>query len=234
MADWSYGTFGIGRFCGEVAYHPTVQQAKEFEMIALLLDLFYQITGALLVPVMVLLLLLFVASLVGVGIHLGELLQRWRSRTRRNQLEGTLRTLEQAKDPRSVLAGVEAHGFVGRFLENLRTADSRVSASRSLDAIEDDIERRVGRATLLIRAGPTLGLMGTLIPMGPALKNLATGDVEGMSEKLIIAFSTTVLGLTIGALALMISSVRRRWYTSDLRLCDTLLRVGHKTQNNDS
>lgn len=198
-------------------------------MIASLSEVFYQVTGALLVPVMLLILLLFVVSLVGLGVHLGELVQRWRDRANRDRLAHILATSDRAENDSSVLSALgsaKLHGAIGHFVTRLRESSARIGAlQNTLDAIEDDVERRINRATLLVRLGPTLGLMGTLIPMGPALKALANGDVEGMSGKLIIAFSTTVLGLAIGGLAVLIASVRRRWYTSDLRLCDALLAV---------
>ena len=60
--------------------------------------------------------------------------------------------------------------------------------------------RRLERTRLLVRAGPALGLMGTLIPLSPALAGLAEGDVAELSSNLRLAFSITVLGLLIGVL----------------------------------
>ena len=50
--------------------------------------------------------------------------------------------------------------------------------------------------------------MGTLIPLSPALAGLAAGDVQELSDNLRIAFSVTVLGLLIGAIAFGISLVQ--------------------------
>ncbi len=69
---------------------------------------------------------------------------------------------------------------------------------------------------MLVRAGPALGLMGTLIPLSPALAALASGDVAELSDNLRVAFSVTVLGLLIGAVAFGISLVRDRLYGQDL------------------
>ena len=69
---------------------------------------------------------------------------------------------------------------------------------------------------MLVRFGPALGLMGTLIPLSPALEGLARGDVAQLSENLRVAFSVTVLGLLVGALAFSISLVRDRLYAQDL------------------
>jgi biopolymer transport protein ExbB/TolQ len=58
--------------------------------------------------------------------------------------------------------------------------------------------------------------MGTLIPLSPALEGLADGNTEELSENLRVAFSVTVLGLLIGAIAFAISLVRDRLYAQDL------------------
>ena len=76
--------------------------------------------------------------------------------------------------------------------------------------------RRLERTRLLVRAGPALGLMGTLIPLSPALEGLADGNTEELSDNLRVAFSVTVLGLLIGAIAFGISLVRDRLYGQDL------------------
>ena len=76
--------------------------------------------------------------------------------------------------------------------------------------------RKLERSRMLVRFGPALGLMGTLIPLSPALEGLAEGDVAQLSENLRAAFSVTVLGLLIGAVAFSISLVRDRLYAQDL------------------
>jgi biopolymer transport protein ExbB/TolQ len=75
--------------------------------------------------------------------------------------------------------------------------------------------RRLERTRFLVRAGPALGLMGTLIPLSPALDGLARGDVQQLSDNLRVAFSITVVGLLTGALAFGISLVRDRLYAQD-------------------
>ncbi|MET0929132.1 MAG: MotA/TolQ/ExbB proton channel family protein, partial [Aeromicrobium sp.] len=59
------------------------------------------------------------------------------------------------------------------------------------------------------------GLMGTLIPLAPALDGLARGDVDALTENLRLAFSITVLGILIGILALALSLFRERLYGQD-------------------
>lgn len=76
--------------------------------------------------------------------------------------------------------------------------------------------RRLERTRVLVRVGPALGLMGTLIPLAPALQGLAEGNTNQLTENLRVAFSVTVLGLVIGAIAFAISLVRDRLYAQDL------------------
>ena len=78
----------------------------------------------------------------------------------------------------------------------------------------------VARSNVVARAAPTLGLMATLIPMGPALLSLADDDVAGLARSLAVAFGATVVGLLVGLLRSVIGSVRRQWYAADLAAFD--------------
>lgn len=75
--------------------------------------------------------------------------------------------------------------------------------------------RRLERTRILVRFGPALGLMGTLIPLSPALAGLAGGDIQTLTDNLRVAFSITVLGLLVGSLAFVISLIRDRLYGQD-------------------
>jgi biopolymer transport protein ExbB/TolQ len=77
-------------------------------------------------------------------------------------------------------------------------------------------QRRLNRTRMLVRAGPALGLMGTLIPLSPALTGLANGNTSELSNDLRVAFSVTVVGLLIGAVAYGLSLYRDRLYSQDL------------------
>jgi len=93
---------------------------------------------------------------------------------------------------------------------------SRVHLLKSLSDLESHAARRLERTRLLIRLGPTIGLMTTLIPISPALVALANGDTQTLSANLLIAFSTTVIGLLIGGLGYTMSLVRDRRYAQDI------------------
>jgi hypothetical protein len=105
---------------------------------------------------------------------------------------------------------------LGRLVDDWGRPDAESMMSKAL--VEHDFIslRRLERTRILVRAGPALGLMGTLIPLSPALAGLAAGDVQELSENLRVAFSVTVIGLLIGAIAFGISLVRDRLYSQDL------------------
>ena len=79
--------------------------------------------------------------------------------------------------------------------------------------------------------GPILGLLGTLIPLGPGLAALGSGDIATLAQALTIAFDTTVTGLTIGALSYLISKYKKQWYESELIDIETLAEAELETIN---
>lgn len=80
--------------------------------------------------------------------------------------------------------------------------------------------KRLERVDLLARSGPILGLMGTLIPLGPGLTALGEGNLDILATALAVAFDTTVLGLLIGLVAYILGRVRRRWYEDTWQVID--------------
>ncbi len=101
-------------------------------------------------------------------------------------------------------------------VEHARTDGSDHQLNKALADFDFDSQRRLGRTRLLVRAGPALGLMGTLIPLSPALTGLASGNTAALSQNLRVAFSVTVVGLMIGAVAYGLSLSRDRIYGQDL------------------
>ncbi len=84
--------------------------------------------------------------------------------------------------------------------------------TKSVERFEHYASTRLERSDLLARCGPILGLMGTLIPLGPGLTALGDGDIAVLAAALRVAFDTTVVGLLVGLVAFVMSRVRRRWY----------------------
>lgn len=70
---------------------------------------------------------------------------------------------------------------------------------------------------LLVKVGPSLGLLGTLIPMGTALAALTSGNLEAMAGQMVVAFTTTIVGLSAGTGAFVIQVVRHAWVNETVR-----------------
>ena len=90
------------------------------------------------------------------------------------------------------------------------------TTERALARYELAVQRRLDRTRLLVRAGPAIGLMGTLIPLAPGLAALSNGDVSALAENLRDAFGATVVGLLVGTVAFALTLARTRMYTEDL------------------
>jgi biopolymer transport protein ExbB/TolQ len=78
------------------------------------------------------------------------------------------------------------------------------------------IQRRLDRTRMLVRAGPALGLMGTLIPLAPGLAALGQGSFTQLAGDLRVAFAATLIGILVGTCAFALTLVRTRVYTEDL------------------
>jgi len=90
----------------------------------------------------------------------------------------------------------------------------RLVDARRGDLLAGRARRAIDRADLLARVGPMLGLMGTLIPLGPGLAALSNGHLDVLAQAVTVAFNTTVMGLLVGILGFLLGRLRRRWYDS--------------------
>ena len=95
-------------------------------------------------------------------------------------------------------------------------------ATSLLDNYNQNLDFVVKKSDLIVKLGPTFGLLGTLIPLGPGIIALAQGDTAKLSYSLLAAFDTTVIGLIAASLCAVISMIRRRWYAKD-RIMLTLI-----------
>lgn len=95
-------------------------------------------------------------------------------------------------------------------------------ARRLVETEEEKTENTLQKTDIITKIGPTLGLMGTLIPMGPGLAALGAGDITTLAQSLTVAFDTTIVGIGSGALAYVLSKVRRGWYEHYLSDLDAL------------
>ena len=104
-------------------------------------------------------------------------------------------------------------------------------ASELISAEETKLIKSTNKTDVLVRVGPILGLLGTLIPLGPGVAALGSGDIVTLAEALTVAFDTTVTGLVIGALAYLVSKFKKQWYESDLIVLETIAEAELETLN---
>jgi biopolymer transport protein ExbB/TolQ len=119
----------------------------------------------------------------------------------------------------TVLAADAPSGVARRAVVELSAACAsgrRPAVEHALADFELGVQRRLDRTRVLVRAGPALGLMGTLIPLAPGLAALGRGDVPALANDLRTAFAATVIGLLVGTVAFVLTLVRTRMYTEDL------------------
>ncbi len=97
-------------------------------------------------------------------------------------------------------------------------------------APSDDLElwilRRLEGLRIVSRTAPMLGLIATMIPMGPALLALGEADGAGVGRNMVAAFSAVILSLLAASISFVILTVRRRWLLQDLRACEKLRHAG--------
>jgi biopolymer transport protein ExbB/TolQ len=188
-------------------------------------EVIFEVAEALRVPVLLLTVLALGVVLVELGGFAVELMRRRRrdlgrlrsvtERTREVLADGGDATSAQAT-VREVAWSASMARTLSRLVDEWNRPDRESMMAKTLAEHDFGSLRRLERTRLLVRAGPALGLMGTLIPLSPALAGLAAGDVQELSENLRVAFSVTVIGLLIGAIAFGISLVRDRLYGQDL------------------
>lgn len=185
----------------------------------------FHVANVLRVPVLIAALVALAVVLLELGALIVECLRR-RSRSARAVAAAGRAAREAlaagdreraAKD----LAAIATSSSMWDALEGLLAnsppgADSVNRMSKILADFDLRSMKRLERTRMLVRFGPALGLMGTLIPLSPALQGLANGNVNQLTQNLRVAFSVTVLGLLIGAIAFSISLVRDRLYAQDL------------------
>lgn len=177
-------------------------------------NVLFWISNGLLVPVIVGLLYFFVNSILLLGIFFNQYL------THSKQTKLLKKTLDSLRADDMEKLKVEAgklpqSNFTG-FLCNIIEAPSKAYSNRLLADYEVRADAELGKYKLLTKFGPILGLMGTLIPMGPALAGLATGDVASMAYNMQIAFATTVVGLFVGAIGYVLLQIKQRWFVAEL------------------
>lgn len=171
-------------------------------MIEQLQQTVYVITSFLLWPVVIALLFGMAHALYLLGSLCSEALQR----------RGVPVAVHDLTDPAPSMKNRQ--GFL--IWQRETSLDPSAASWLILDRTEAALTRRVDTARIWVRLGPAMGLAGTLIPLGSALTALAANDLQLLSQRLILAFGTTVLGLVAGSIAWIVATTLERWYRLDL------------------
>ncbi len=196
-----------------------------------LIKFLFVLCNVLLIPVIAVLLVFLGWTIILAGGFLRECLAR---RATRKALDQCLAAAKQGQDKRQLWSLIRAShsGVLMAFSKRIGpdTGQSEL-LTHTIAELEYSITDTMAHLSLLTRVGPMLGLMGTLIPLGPALTGLAGGDVQMMAKNLVVAFTTTVIGVLIGSVAYGMGLVRRTWYARDLSdlefICQRLAEKGN-------
>ncbi len=188
------------------------------------------ISQSLTIPVLVILLVIVIISIISLGGIIAEYTSR------RKVPVGTIRdliyeinTASSTEDLKNVISNAKIPKSQKKVLSEIASSNqlgesSREALARKLFEFEEEKTLNTLQKTdIITRIGPTLGLMGTLIPMGPGLAALGAGDINTLASSLTVAFNTTIVGIGSGALCYVIGKIRSGWYDRYLSDLDALI-----------
>lgn len=187
------------------------------------------ISQSLTIPVLIILSIMFIITVVMLGMVISEYTSR-----KRVSVETISKLIYDINNAISIdeLARIVNNSTLPqsqkKVMNNIIQAHSLSELSREalarrlVETEEEKTENTLQKTDIITKIGPTLGLMGTLIPMGPGLAALGAGDITTLAQSLTVAFDTTIVGIGSGALAYVLSKVRRGWYEHYLSDLDAL------------
>ena len=188
------------------------------------------ISQSLTIPVLIILLVIVIISIISLGGIIAEYTSRRKvsvgtirdliyeinAAESHEKLNGVISSAQIPKSQKKVLSEIASSSDLGD--------SSREALARKLFEFEEEkTEDALRKTDIITRIGPTLGLMGTLIPMGPGLAALGAGDINTLASSLTVAFNTTIVGIGSGALCYVIGKIRSGWYDRYLSDLDALI-----------
>ena len=183
----------------------------------LISNMLFWLSNGMLIPDIIFLLFFFIKALLMIGGFYGTYIARTKINVKLNReigktgVEEFLDTLPEGNGKSKLL----------EYLRMIKAApQDRALREKLLGDYEIAADKELGQSKLLVKIGPMLGLMGTLIPMGPALVGLATGDIGSMAYNMQVAFATTVVGIVIGAIGFITLQVKQRWVADDMNILE--------------
>ena len=195
-----------------------------------LTTLLYWISSGMMIPVVILILIAFGYCLMLLGDLYGVFSNRLRFR------KDILKIMDEALNkPVSELNLndiIAQKDIFGQYLKKLTECSWHpIHGEKVLSDFEILVYEDLKIPKTLMRIGPMLGLMGTLIPMGPALAGLASGDIASMATNMQVAFSTTVIGVFIGAIGFIVQLTKSHWNKTDYAALAYLFELSQEQQN---
>ena len=194
-----------------------------------LADILHVVSQALLIPVIALLLCFMAYALFSIGSIVAEYFtERRHFKVVMPKFLAALMEAEQDAIP----AVIEESGLLKRQRQALMTVyeyrtlpgDALVALIKRLVSEEESRYDRIrSRNNTAARVSPMIGLMGTLIPLGPGIEALGRADTAALSSSLLIAFDTTVAGLIVAAVCMIIGKIRGNWYDNYLSALDSAM-----------
>ena len=187
------------------------------------------VSESLLTPVVVLLVLFLIISILAIG---GLINERYtRKPMKKRELETLLNDVDNSSSPEEIKNHVKSStlfntqkDIIVNIIDN-HNLDLEARKSFATKLVEDEqmiLLKKTNLTDIFVRLGPVLGLLGTLIPLGPGLSALGSGQIATLASSLTIAFDTTVIGLTISSLSYVVSKYKKQWYESDLTTLETV------------
>jgi len=158
----------------------------------------YNIAQLFLMPILFIILLMFMYAFFALGAFIFEALSRRKHTLDVQKTQG-------------------AYSLVRLYQKNKNV---------SIEKLELHAHKKLEMLRSVSRVAPMFGLIGTLIPLGPALKALSHGNIQGMSEGFVIAFSAVTLGLIAASITYWIANIKKRWYADELHAIE-LKRANH-------
>ena len=178
-------------------------------------EILFIVSNGLMIPVILLLLYFLVKAIwILLGLYGQIKVQR--------EISSTLKALvrdysdECIKDTQIKLQAT-GESIVSEYLERIieHKHDSRYCEHELAD-FQVEVQKNLAKYRMLVKFGPMLGLMGTLIPMGPALVGLGLGDISSMAYNMQVAFATTVIGMLVSGIGLCALQLNQRYYAGYL------------------
>ena len=178
-------------------------------------EILFIVSNGLMIPVILLLLYFLIKAIwILLGLYGQIKVQR--------EISSTLKALvrdysdECIKDTQIKLQAT-GESIVSEYLKRIieHKHDSRYCEHELAD-FQVETQRILAKYRMLVKFGPMLGLMGTLIPMGPALVGLGLGDISSMAYNMQVAFATTVIGMLVSGIGLCALQLNQRYYAGYL------------------